>query len=167
VNAVALAGVITAPLVAGVVAVVLQRQRLRHERSLNDVDRLREVADDGLKLLSRLVNHVFEVVHTHSPDGREDAWRRIEALTSSEFGLQHDRLRLWFGEDHGLSRAWDEVMSALSNVESAMRPTLVGGTGDKREQHNTLYERAVALQRLAETWIDEGREVVRLDDRSV
>lgn len=161
---VAIAGVVTAPVVAGAVAVAVHRQRLRHERELNDVARLREVVDDGVVLVSRLVKHAYEARHRidaeNDPVSGEEAWDRLHALMA-EFGLYDNRLRVWFGPDHPLHERWWEVVGVLGSVVAAITPTLIGGT-DKRQAEELLFEHVTALENAGNAWLEEARAVVRL-----
>ena len=160
---VAIAGVVTAPAVAGAVAVAIHRQRLGHEREVNDVDRLRDVVDDGVVLVTRLVKHAYEARHRmdaeNRPVSREEAADRLQAL-HADFGLYDNRLRVWFGSDDQLHKQWWEVVGALSAVNSAITSTLSGGTDKQAERQ--LFDRVTELETAGRAWLEEARAVVRL-----
>jgi hypothetical protein len=111
---------LASPIVAGVVAVVVHRQRLSHERQLADRNAAREAMKDGATRAMK-INEFAALVHIHQYDADKthrlaDALRdHIDAWYAFTCGLyvllsRHDAL---------IGRA-DEVLAASGELRQAL-----------------------------------------------
>ncbi|MCW2993301.1 MAG: hypothetical protein JWQ18_796 [Conexibacter sp.] len=97
-------------LVAGVVALYTNAARLAQERELARLERLHAFLDDATQRLMEI--NVMENPY------KGDLQRSLNDL-GGKLRAGRDRLRLWFDEDHPVTKAWEECAAAISQVKNA------------------------------------------------
>lgn len=124
VDVVALAGVVTAPVVAGVVAVVIHRERLSHERRENDLRELRtiltranEAQYEWMDSMRTALNRLVE------PDRQIEAMRAAIRARGAYFEAVL-ALRFLIDDEHPLITASYELDDAFSRASPNLSHTL-------------------------------------------
>jgi hypothetical protein len=116
VDLIALAGVITAPTVAGLVAVTIHRQRLTHEREEGDLRQLREIL---AKASGASYGFVVELQHMHAERAHPDS--QIAAIGDAR-RRQRDffetllQLRLLFEPGHPLLEHSEALVKRFDSI---------------------------------------------------
>lgn len=157
-DVVAVAGIITAPMVAGVVALVLHRQRLTHERGMHDRERLRHLLDEGARLQwqgrTAIVDAMTLPSDTDAPTKKE-AEDRILAM-GMEFAPYVARLCLWLADDDPVVVNWRKLHEQLGQF--------IGVPPGPRSEY--LRVLLPDFDAAAAAWIATAREMTRarLDD---
>jgi hypothetical protein len=117
-DAVTIAVAFASPTVAGIVAVVIHRQRLSHEQRERDLDDLRELLSEAVVTCEDLVRALVSAADRKDPEPvRTESLRRLRDVRENweRFDLQ---LSVLLDPAHELVRATDAVTEAVRAHES-------------------------------------------------
>ena len=108
---------LVAPSIAGVVAVIIHRQRLDHERGLKLAEVNRDALDDASIAAAHAIRDAPDMVRAamlgelDAADQQLAWWNTVAAALAMQA-----RLHLRLGENHPASKAYDDTLSALMSV---------------------------------------------------
>lgn len=160
-----LLGALITAVSAAVAAVVIHRQRLEHERTINEVEALRLLLDEGAQLLEE----GFQIEGEFSL--RAVAWEDRETLDeyqdaldtrSQEYARQamryQARLQLWFPPDEPVVALWEQAYRAIGSALSVFRAGLAPSTRPGDPDYGSMEQEAAES---AFEWFGAARKVMR------
>ena len=164
-DAVTIAVAVASPTVAAIVAVVIQRQRLAHERREADLVQLRQMFADGSRRVAELLDSAFELRDAKRralelerlEESRRGGWSEVEeeARGGRLEQLRHEMAsRAWADRlenalegwtvHHAAMRIWFEPDHQLMEMADK-----VGDAGDR------LHASALMLEKVSEADVSE------------
>lgn len=111
-------GGVVLPAVAAYVTLKIHKERLSHERRLEDLRALRQVAAEGAAILRvRPSDEVRQWAASSRESGDRQPSPPFPSLESvNVLGDYFQRLRIWFPEGHPVVQRWGDVMSTSHAV---------------------------------------------------